>query len=323
VASIGILQSACSSGNGTTTGPNPTIALTVTPTSGSAPQGGSTTTVAGLTRKGGFHGAVTFSVEGVPAGVTATVGTPTTANDITSVTVTIQVAATTIPGTYNLVLRGQGSGVSDATAPFALTVTAVVVPDYSLSLSQAALSILQGGNAPTTVTITRTNFTDAVTLSLGNAPAGVTGAFNPPAPTGIASTLTVTVGAGVAPGFYNLTVIGAATAGNRSTPLTLTVTPPAGTNVVLDFSGCPVDVPRPVWFAVQDGSGPWTRVTPAGEVFSFNVTQPKAGVAVVTSEAGSNAVSVNYFTLNDLVFSALQTGCLLSGPKTITARWAP
>ena len=47
VASIGILQSACSSGNGTTTGLNPSIALTVAPSSGSAPQGGSTATVAG------------------------------------------------------------------------------------------------------------------------------------------------------------------------------------------------------------------------------------------------------------------------------------
>src|SRR2546430_16086385 len=37
------------------------------------------------------------------------------------------------------------------------------------------------------------------------------------------STVTLSVGAAVAPGVYNLTVDGTATAGNRSTPLTLTV----------------------------------------------------------------------------------------------------
>ena len=96
--------------------------------------------------------------------------------------------------------------------------------DYDLSLSSAALTIVQGGNSPTTVTINRTNFTGAVTLSLGSAPAGVTGSFNPAAPTGNSSTLTVTVAGSVAPGVYNLTVDGTSSAGNRSTALTLTVT---------------------------------------------------------------------------------------------------
>src|SRR5207247_4878342 len=95
--------------------------------------------------------------------------------------------------------------------------------DYTLSLAPAALTIVQGANGTTTVTITRTSFTDAVTLSLGNAPAGVTGSFNPSAPTGTSSTLTVSVGMAVAPGVYNLTVNGTGSPGNRSTPLTLTV----------------------------------------------------------------------------------------------------
>src|SRR5207247_6558536 len=104
-----------------------------------------------------------------------------------------------------------------------LTLTVSAAPDYTLSLSPTALTIGQGATGTATVTITRTNFTGAMTLSLGNAPAGVTGAFNPAAPTGTGSALTVSVGAAVAPGVYNLTVDGTGTAGNRSTPLTLTV----------------------------------------------------------------------------------------------------
>src|SRR5205823_364126 len=91
------------------------------------------------------------------------------------------------------------------------------------SLAPAALTIVQGATGTTTVTITRTNFTGAVTLSLGSAPTGVTGAFDPAAPTGTSSALTVSVGAAVAPGVYNLTVAGSGSPGSRSTPLTLTV----------------------------------------------------------------------------------------------------
>src|SRR5207249_2381834 len=107
-----------------------------------------------------------------------------------------------------------GCGTKESTGPAA---------DYTLSLAPAALTIVQGSTGNTTVTITRTNFTDAVTLSLGGAPTGVTGSFNPAAPTGTSATLTVSVGATVAPGVYNLTVDGTGAPGNRSTPLALTV----------------------------------------------------------------------------------------------------
>ena len=46
--------------------------------------------------------------------------------------------------------------------------------EYTLSLTPAALTIVQGATGSATVTITRTNFNGVVTLSLGNAPAGVT-----------------------------------------------------------------------------------------------------------------------------------------------------
>src|SRR3989442_1289369 len=62
--------------------------------------------------------------------------------------------------------------------------------DYTLSLAPTALTIVQGATGTTTVTITRTNFSGAVTLSLGGAPTGVTGSFSPSAPTA-APTLTV------------------------------------------------------------------------------------------------------------------------------------
>ncbi len=88
--------------------------------------------------------------------------------------------------------------------------------DYTLSLAPAALTIVQGATGNTTVTITRTNFSGAVTLSLGGAPTGVSGSFSPSAPTGTTSALTVSVAAAVAPGVYNLTVAGTGGPGNTA-----------------------------------------------------------------------------------------------------------
>jgi alpha-tubulin suppressor-like RCC1 family protein len=133
----------------------------------------------------------------------------------------MSVGAAVTAGVYNLTVDGAGTPGNRST-PLTLTVSAPG-PDYTLSLTPAALTIVKGENGNATVTITRTNFSGAVTLSLAGAPTGVTGAFTPAAPTGTSATLTVSVSYLATPGVYNLTVSGTASVGNRSTPLTLTV----------------------------------------------------------------------------------------------------
>jgi alpha-tubulin suppressor-like RCC1 family protein len=100
-------------------------------------------------------------------------------------------------------------------------------PDYTLPLTPATLTISQGSNGTINVGIGRTNFTGPITLSLNNGPPGITGSFDPPAPTENSSTLTLNVVGAVDPGTYHLTVNGSATAGNRSTALTVTLVPSA------------------------------------------------------------------------------------------------
>ena len=118
-----------------------------------------------------------------------------------------------------LAISGCGGTDGDVIGPAA---------DYTLSLAPAALTVAQGAAGNTAVAVARTNFAGAITLSLVSAPSGVIGSFDPQAPGGTTSTLVVSVGAAVTPGLYNLSVAGAATAGNRSTPLVLTVTSSAG-----------------------------------------------------------------------------------------------
>src|SRR5438309_234511 len=214
VAGLGV---AVACGTKDSTGPGADYTLSLSPAALTIAQGATGTSAVTITRTN-FTGPVTLSLGTAPAGVTGSFNPAAPTG--TSSTLTVSVGAAVAPGVYNLTVDGAGTPGNRST-PLTLTVSAA--PDYTLSLSPAALTIGQGATGTSAVTITRTNFTGPVTLSLGTAPAGVTGSFSPAAPTGTSSTLTVSVGAAVAPGVYNLTVDGTGTPGNRSTPLTLTV----------------------------------------------------------------------------------------------------
>src|SRR5205809_98841 len=216
VASLALVLVGCGKEGGGT-GPAADYTLSLAPAALTIVQGATGNTTVTITRTN-FSSAVTLSLGSAPTGVTGSFDPAAPTG--TSSTLTVSVGAAVAPGVYNLTVDGTGTPGNRST-PLTLTVSAA--PDYGLSLAPTALTIAQGATGTTTVTITRTNFTGAVTLSLGSAPTGVTGAFDPAAPTGTSSALTVSVGAAVAPGVYNLTVAGSASPGNRSTPLTLTV----------------------------------------------------------------------------------------------------
>src|SRR5256712_390761 len=199
------------------TGPAADYTLSLAPTALTIVQGATGTTTVTITRTN-FSGAVTLSLGGAPTGVTGSFS-PSAPTGTTSA-LTVSVGAAVAPGVYNLTVAGTG-GPGNRSTPLTLTVSPA--PDYAVSLTPAGLTSGQGATGRTAGAITRTNFTGAVTWRLGSAPTGVTGAFDPAAPTGTSSALTVSVGAAVAPGVYNLTVAGSGSPGNRSTPLTLTV----------------------------------------------------------------------------------------------------
>jgi hypothetical protein len=177
-----------------------------------------------------------------------------------------------------------------------------------LSRSPSALTIAPGGSGTTSVTLTRTHFTGAVTLSL-TGPAGVTGSFSPAAPTGNSSTLTVNVGLAVAPGTYPLTINGTSSAGPRSSKLTLTVATAGSGNVTVDFSSCPV-ADRAVWLAAQNGIGPWTRITGTGDVYNFTIGSSGGGLAyVVVGASDAAAITVQYRTQAEFTAGTLASFC--------------
>ena len=69
-------------------------------------------------------------------------------------------------------------------------------------------------------------------------------------------------------------------------------------NASADFSAC-ATAQRAVWFAYQDGSGPWTVVPNVNNVYHFTISSGKGGYAYVTASSTS-LVAVAYASQTEL-----------------------
>jgi hypothetical protein len=291
------------------------IQIALTPATFSLPQGGTGAVTLALTRGGGFDGAVTLTSAGLPSGVTTTITPAQLSGTTTSATVEVSVAATVATGNYNGTVTATAPGVSAATTTYQVVVN--VAANYALTVSPAALTLAAGTTGSATVSIARTNFTGGgVALAVVNAPAGITGAFNPTPSTTNSSTLALNVAANVAVGSYALTIQGTANGpGVKTTTLALTVpAPPSGSHNV-EYQFCDASQ-TPLFFAYQDGSGAWQPVTgfPSGSMikFAFNLTQGRGGVLSVF-RAPSTAANVLTAGRMTTVRRQMATGRVRSG----------
>ncbi len=315
-------------GGGGTPPPSPDFGMTLSAGTLSINQGGSGSVTVTITRTGGFAASVGVAVEGLPQGVTA--GALTIASGSTSGTLTLTATSGAQTGAASLTVRGTGTGIQPKTAALALTVNAVAQPDFTIALSPGSLSVKAGEGGTSTVTITRTGgFAGSVALSISGLPAGVAGSFNPAATTGASSTLTLTTEAALPalvtePGTYPLTVTGTAEGvGAREASFSLEVTapdppPPPGGNISWEFCAASG---LPEWVAVQDGEGPWARVTGTGGVHSFDLDSEKGGVAWVYPDGtGGFTLEIFYGSKEEVtVYGADRCGGQPGAGKTVTA----
>jgi uncharacterized membrane protein len=164
-----------------------------------------------VSRSGGYSGAVTFSISGQPAGVTAAFN-PASVTGATGSVLTLSAAATTAPGTYTISVTASGTGVSDASATLTLTVSAAP-PSQSIGLLVRAdnnqVWVAQGQSKTWEVIVTRSGgFAGTVDLTIEGLPSGVTAQFVPPAigANTAGGALILTAAAGAAEGTTNVTI---------------------------------------------------------------------------------------------------------------------
>ncbi len=283
----------------TVTTPTPSYSIALAPNPITVAQSASGNVVVTLTRTN-LSATVNLTLEGQPTGVTGTFA-PAAVNGTTS-TLTLQVGPAVTPGNATLTVRGQTQGLTDVTATFGLTVTLTVQGNYALTTTPVGPVTVQQSAAAVNVTVNigRTGgFAGSVALAVTGAPTGLTATLTPTSTTGNTSTLALTASTAAPTGNHQLTITGtAAGLANQTVNLTVAVTTaPAPGNVTLDYSACNL-ASKPTWVAFQNGTaGAWTAVTPTADVYSFNVTAAKAGLAIVTvPTAGTSDVSIQYFS---------------------------
>lgn len=174
-------------------------------------------------------------------------------------------------------------------------------PAADFSISIPATSAMQGQSGTVAVNVTRQNGeAAALSLTLSNAPAGITGSGTIAAGA-TSGTLTLNVADSVATGTYPITASASDGSLTHTASFILTVTP--GTNTVWKF-----DAPV-AFFAYQDGTGAWTPVAGSGGTYGFHMSQAKGAVAYVTedSSAGTSDVVITYGSQQELASRDLRT----------------
>lgn len=297
------LTLSCGGGDGGPSGNNFSLLISASPGSLTLAQGSSGAVTLTLVRGGGFAEAVTATVTGLPAGITATVNPSPIPASTTSAVVTVNVGAAVAPATYTATVTASATGVGSATATYQVVVTPA--PNYALSVSPASVTVQAGASGSTSVTITRTNFTGNVALSLDNPPGGITGSFNPASAGGDNSALTVSVAATVAPGNYTATIKGSASGpGDKTTTLTLTVTTAANYTLAVAPASANIVQGQSSTFTVNI-----TRTSFPGPV-ALSLVNPSAGVA-----GSFNPTSP---TVNSSTLTLVVANTVAPGPYTIT-----
>jgi len=174
-----------------------------------------------VTRLNGFAPAVSFTIMGLPAGVTAAFNPATTAGTTSIVTFTATASAAL--GSTAVAITGTGGGLTRTTT---ITLTVVPAPDFALTATPTTLTVVEGATAATAINVARLNgFATGVAFTAAGLPTGVAATFTPPTATGASSVLTFTADPAAALGTSTVTVTGTGGGLTRTTTVALTVAP--------------------------------------------------------------------------------------------------
>jgi serine protease len=192
------------------------FSIGASPTSVSAPEGGSATSTISTTATSG-SGTVALTTGTLPNGVTVGFN-PSSVTAGGSSTLTLRAASSATPGTYTVNVVGT-EGSNTHSTPVTLTVTQVS-SDFSLTASPSSVSVKHGGSTTSTITAGAIGSPQTVSLTASH-PAGITTQLSTSSISSAGGTATLTVSASstTPSGSYTVTVTGVG-----STTHTITVT---------------------------------------------------------------------------------------------------
>jgi hypothetical protein len=176
------------------------------------------------------------------------------------------------------------------------------VPNFILILGSGNLTLEPAASGTVNVNLERQNgFADSVTLSLVNAPTGVTASFDPATVSGNNSKFSLSVAASVAPGSYNLNVEARGGSLEKKTAvLTLTVAPPTPS---FDLTLSATEASMQAGTEVQIVRANVTRLGGFVAPISLSVKVSDPGVGAFIEEEGE-ATEINSGFVSDIVLRA-------------------
>jgi hypothetical protein len=271
--------------------------LSAAPPSLTITQGSSGLSTITITPQNGFSGSVSLTASGLPSGVSASFSpAPATASS----TLTLTASGTAAIGTASVTITGTSGSL---THQVKITLTVNPAGSFTLSASPSSVSIAQGSNGSSTITVNSlSGFNGTVNLSASGLPSGVTASFNPASTSG-ASTLTFTAGANAATGTVSVTITG--TCANLSTTTTISVTITAIPNFSLSASPASLSIARgtkgTVTITITPSNGFTGSVMLSASGLHKGVSasfspNPATSTSVLTLTAGSRATT-GTFTL--------------------------
>ncbi len=273
------------------------------PTSVDIGQGGSANTYVAITPEYGFNGNVTFSVTGLPSGVTA-LWNPNPTSGSTSLS--LNASNSTATGSSQITITGTSGGAAASTTA-TLTVHAPSFTIYSYSV----VNIGQGSTGTSYVSINPAyGFNGNVNLSVSGLPSGVTASFSPN-PTTNSSTLTFTASSTAAVGTKTVTLTGTSGTLTATTTVTLGVYAPSFTISGSTIASIGQGTTTPLYFYVSPQYGFTGSVNfsvsglPSGVTASF-APNPTTNTTTMTLTAGSTA-AIGQSTLTITGTSGSQT----------------
>lgn len=207
---------------------NPDFGLSATQASQSVVQGGLTTYAFSTNSVDGYSGSVSFSVSGLPSGVTASFS-PASLTAGAGTTMAVNTSTSTPTGTFTLTVKATDGSLSHSTS-VTLQVNRLLSPDFSLIANVPSRSITQGNATSygfTTGTVD--GYSGTLTFSVSGLPSGATASFSPSsASAGSSTTLNVGTTSSTPTGTYTLTV--KATDGSTSHTATVSLSVTAQLN---------------------------------------------------------------------------------------------
>jgi hypothetical protein len=218
------------------------VSISVTPTNPSISVGAHQQFTATGTYSDGSHQDLTNSATWTSSSPSvATISSTGLATGVAAGNTTIKAASGAVSGTTTLTVTAGGS--------------------FTISASPSSLSVMQGNQGLSTITITINNgFNSSISLSASGMPTGTVVAFNPatiPAPGSGTSVMNITVGASTPIGTYPIVVTATGAGVHQTATVNLTVT----AQVVLSWtaSQSPGTAGYNVYRSMTSG-GPYTRL---------------------------------------------------------------